>query len=62
MNIAEGVIAALLSPMHEDESIHCEQMRRLAARQIAAGQGGYCKVTSRPGEGSTFSLYLPREL
>ena len=30
-------------------------------RQIAAGQGGYCKVTSRPGEGSTFSLYLPRE-
>ena len=29
-------------------------------RQIAAGQGGYCKVTSRPGEGSTFSLYLPR--
>ena len=31
-------------------------------RQIAAGQGGYCKVTSRPGEGSTFSLYLPREL
>ena len=31
-------------------------------RQIAAGQGGYCKLTSRPGEGSTFSLYLPREL
>ena len=31
-------------------------------RQIAAGQGGYCKVASRPGEGSTFSLYLPREL
>ena len=30
-------------------------------RQIAAGQGGYCKLTSRPGEGSTFSLYLPRE-
>ena len=40
MNIAEGVIAALLSPMHEDESIHCEQMRRLAARQIAAGVHG----------------------
>ena len=29
-------------------------------RQIAAGQGGYLKVTSRPGEGSTFSLFLPR--
>ena len=30
------------------------------ARQIAAGQGGYLKVNSRPGEGSTFSLFLPR--
>ena len=30
------------------------------ARQIAQGQGGYLKVTSRPGEGSTFSLFLPR--
>mgnify|MGYP000042814054 CR=1 FL=1 len=30
------------------------------ARQIAAGQGGYLKVSSRPGEGSTFSLFLPR--
>lgn len=29
-------------------------------RQIAAGQGGYVKVTSRPGEGSTFSLFLPK--
>ncbi len=30
------------------------------ARQIAEGQGGYIKVSSRPGSGSTFSLYLPR--
>lgn len=29
-------------------------------RQIAAGQGGYVKVESRPGEGSVFSLFLPR--
>ena len=29
-------------------------------RQIAAGQGGYVKVSSRPGQGSTFSLFLPR--
>ena len=32
------------------------------AREIVSKQGGYIKVTSRPGEGSTFSLYLPREL
>lgn len=31
-------------------------------RQIAEGQGGYVKLSSKPGEGSTFSLYLPREI
>ena len=29
-------------------------------RQIAEGQGGYVKVISEKGIGSTFSLYLPR--
>lgn len=29
-------------------------------RQIAAGQGGYVKVSGRPGGGSVFSLFLPR--
>lgn len=29
-------------------------------RQIAAGQGGYVKLASTPGKGSTFSLFLPR--
>ena len=31
------------------------------AREILSKQGGYIKVASRPGEGSTFSLYFPRE-
>ena len=30
-------------------------------RQIAEKQGGYVKVKSTPGKGSTFSLYIPRE-
>jgi signal transduction histidine kinase len=29
-------------------------------REIASRQGGYIKVASRPGSGSTFSLFLPR--
>lgn len=29
-------------------------------RQIAEGQGGYVKVFSKPGRGSTFALFLPR--
>ncbi|OUO35155.1 HAMP domain-containing sensor histidine kinase [Flavonifractor sp. An306] len=30
-------------------------------RQIAERQGGYVKLESTPGKGSTFSLYIPRE-
>lgn len=29
-------------------------------RQIAEGQGGYVKAFSHPGQGTTFSLFLPR--
>lgn len=29
-------------------------------RQILSGQGGYVKVSSAPGRGSTFSLFLPK--
>lgn len=31
------------------------------SRQIATGQGGYIKVSSTPGKGSTFSLFLPKK-
>lgn len=30
------------------------------AREILSGEGGYLKVRSRTGEGSTFGVYLPR--
>lgn len=31
------------------------------ARQIAAGESGYLKLVSAPGQGSEFSLFLPRD-
>lgn len=31
------------------------------ARQIISGEGGYIKVSSSTGEGSTFSVFLPRQ-
>ena len=30
------------------------------ARQIISGEGGYIKVASVPGKGSTFSIFLPK--
>ena len=30
------------------------------AREIITGEGGYVKVSSAPGEGSTFSVFLPK--
>ena len=30
------------------------------AREIAAAQSGYLRVRSKPGQGSVFSLFLPR--
>ena len=30
------------------------------AREILSGQGGYIKLESKPGKGSTFSVFLPR--
>ena len=32
------------------------------AREILARQGGYIRLSSRPGEGCVFSLYLPKDL
>ena len=32
------------------------------AREFLAKQGGYIRLSSRPGEGCIFSLYLPRDL
>lgn len=43
---------------HEQEGVG---IGLFLARQIAEGQGGYVKVSSKLGEGSVFSLFLPKD-
>ncbi len=54
---AEGISAllrGLSNPTEEGVGIGL-----YLVRQIAEGQGGYVKVSSKPGEGSTFSCTSP---
>lgn len=63
--ISEAEQARIFQRFYRSPSVSGEEgvgIGLYLSRQIAAGQGGYLKVTSRPGEGSTFSLFLPREL
>lgn len=63
--IPEAEQARIFQRFYRSPSVSSEEgvgIGLYLSRQIAAGQGGYLKVTSRPGEGSIFSLFLPREL
>lgn len=42
--------------VHEQEGVG---IGLYLSRQIISGEGGYIKVTSAPGKGSTFSVFLP---
>ncbi len=63
MGISEGEQAKIFSRFYRSDSVKDEQgvgIGLYLARQILSEQGGYIKVTSRPGEGSTFSVFLPK--
>lgn len=62
--IPEGELGAVFDRFYRGAGTHLADGLGLGlylAREILARQGGYIKVSSRPGEGSVFSLYLPRE-
>lgn len=64
IGIAEGEQARIFQRFYRASAAHQEEgvgIGLYLSRQIAAGQGGYVKVASSPGKGSTFSLYLPRK-
>ncbi len=61
--IPEGEQAKIFQRFYRADSAYQEEgvgIGLYLSRQIAAGQGGYLKVSSAPGKGSTFSLFLPR--
>ncbi len=61
--IPESRQAAIFRRFYREEEVHDQPgvgIGLYLAREIVARQGGYIKVTSEPGRGSTFSVFLPR--
>ncbi len=60
--IPESNQAAIFRRFFREEDVHGEQgvgIGLYLAREIITRQGGYIKVTSKVGRGSTFSVFLP---
>lgn len=63
MGIAEQELPKIFGRFYRSEAVARQEgvgIGLYLVRQIAAGQGGYIKASSTVGEGSTFSLFLPR--
>lgn len=60
--IPESNQAAIFRRFYREEEVHGEQgigIGLYLTREIVTKQGGYIKVTSEVGRGSTFSVFLP---
>ena len=61
--IPESRQAAIFRRFYREEEVHDQPgvgIGLYLAREIISRQGGYIKVASEPGRGSTFSVFLPR--
>jgi signal transduction histidine kinase len=61
--IPENRQAAIFRRFYREEEVHDQPgvgIGLYLAREIISRQGGYIKVASEPGRGSTFSVFLPR--
>lgn len=62
IGIPESEQAKIFSRFYRSENVKDQEgvgIGLYLARQIIAGEGGYIKVASNPGKGSTFSVFLP---
>lgn len=63
IGVPESEQAKIFSRFYRSENVKDQEgvgIGLYLARQIISGEGGYIKVTSTPGKGSTFSVFLPR--
>ena len=61
--IPESRQAAIFRRFYREEEVHNQPgvgIGLYLAREIVTRQGGYIQVASKPGRGSTFSVFLPR--
>ena len=61
--IPENRQAAIFRRFYREEEVHDQPgvgIGLYLAREIISRQGGYIQVASKPGRGSTFSVFLPR--
>ncbi len=64
MGIAEGEMAKIFARFYRGATAQNTEgvgIGLYLAREIVSGQGGYIKVQSSKGKGSTFSVFLPLE-
>lgn len=62
--IPEAHQAEIFQRFYREEAVHAIEgigIGLYLAREIISLQGGYIKVTSAPGQGATFSVFLPNE-
>ena len=60
--IPESEQAKIFTRFYRAKTVHEQEgvgIGLYLSRQIISGEGGYIKVTSTPGKGSTFSVFLP---
>lgn len=64
IGIEESEQAKVFSRFYRSESVKEKEgvgIGLYLAREIISSEGGYIKLTSEPGKGSTFSVFLPRQ-
>jgi signal transduction histidine kinase len=64
IGIAEEEISKIFTRFYRSQSVNQQEgvgIGLFLSREIISMESGYIKVTSKVGQGSTFSIFLPKE-